>query len=106
MPVKQLKSARVCGSLLSMLAGIAGCAHVHTLESTKDLSREELAALCADLELRANQDCRWDRQDQTVTVTDRQTWEINCLARRDSARESYDNICQPPRYERPGPDMD
>ena len=88
------------------LLAIAACARLHTLESTSDLSRDELAALCADLQMRASQECRWDRQDQSVSVADRQTWEINCMARRDSARDSYDNICQPPRYERPEPDKD
>jgi len=87
-------------ALLTMIA-LAGCSQLHTPESTADLTTEELAALCADLEIRASQQCRWDRQDESVPVTDRQTWEINCEARRDAARQSYDNVCQPPRYRRP-----
>jgi len=87
--------------LVLTLIGLAGCTQLHTLENTGDLTTEQLAALCADLQVRASQECRWDRQDESVAVTDRQSWEINCEARRDAARQSYDNVCQPPRYRRP-----
>lgn len=45
---------------------IGGCAnHAHTPESTSGMTNEELAALCADLEIRATMDCRWNMQEQT-----------------------------------------
>ena len=89
--------------LLPLLSAcLAGCAeNLHTLESTSDMSREELAALCADLEQRANQDCNWNVLQQQSTMQDRQTWEVNCQARRDSARRSYDNVCLDGRAEPP-----
>jgi hypothetical protein len=82
-----------------------GCAGgVHTLDSTKNLNRGELAGLCADLEIRANQDCRWNMQERQSSVTNQQTWEINCRARRDSARQSFDNACHPARFTEDGQD--
>jgi len=89
---------------------IAACAslpmactsHVHTLENTKHLSHAELAALCADLDMRATQDCEWNMREQQSRIPDQQTWEVNCRARRDSARESYDNVCTPNRPHNPG----
>ena len=59
------------------------------------MSREELTALCVDLEIRANQDCEWNMRDQQSEVTDQLTWELGCRTRRDYARDSYDNVCHP-----------
>lgn len=82
----------VAATILAAVA--AGCASgVHTLENTSHMSREQLAALCADLEMRARQDCEWNMRDQQSAVQDIQTWEVNCRARRDSARESFENVC-------------
>ena len=82
--------------LLIVLAAITGCApRTLTLESTSNLTRNELLALCEDLQMRANMDCRWNLVERQSSVMDQQTWEINCRSRRDSARESFDNICQP-----------
>jgi hypothetical protein len=91
-------------SLAIVAAGILGCAHEHTLESTKDLNDEELAALCADLEMRSNQECEWNMLERQSSVTDQQSWEINCRARRDSARLSFDNVCLDKRF--PAADSD
>ena len=90
-----LKSTAARRLLLAVFALLpAACtSHTHTLESTKDLTRAELVALCADLEIRATQDCEWNMRDQQSQVRDQQTWEINCRARRDSARESFENVC-------------
>lgn len=78
---------------------IGGCAnHAHTPESTAGMTNEELVALCADLEIRATMDCRWNMQQQQSSVPNQQTWEINCRARRDSARESFDNVCLTARF--------
>ena len=86
-------------TLLLALTVASGCAgSVHTLQSTGNLSRDELAALCADLKIRADQSCQWNMQEMQSTITDQQTWEINCNARRDFARESYDNVCDPARF--------
>ena len=77
---------------------LAGCMNqAHTLESTSHMSREELSRLCADLEARAAQDCEWNMRDQQSGIQDIQTWEVNCRARRDSARESYENVCMDER---------
>ena len=82
-----------------LVVALAGCANkVHTLESTAHMTRNELVALCEDLEMRATMDCEWNMQQQQSAVADRQTWEINCRARRDSARESFDNVCQSSRF--------
>ena len=79
---------------------IAGCAsNEHTLESTEDMSVQELTALCEDLQMRANMDCEWNMREQQSSVNNQQTWEINCRARRDSARRSFDNVCQPWRLQ-------
>jgi hypothetical protein len=77
----------------------------HTIESTQHLSQEELAALCEDLRMRADMDCLWNMKEQQSSVANQQTWEINCRARRDSARESYDNVCQGWRFQ-PQPPKD
>lgn len=74
------------------------CGSVHTLESTARLNRSELLALCADLELRANMDCQWNAAERQSSIEDRQTWEIGCMARRESARDSFDNVCHPSRF--------
>ncbi len=84
-------------SIACLLVTLTGCATEHTMDSTENLSDRELAALCADLNLRADLDCRWNMQEQQSAVGDQQTWEINCRTRRDSARESYDNVCHQPR---------
>lgn len=73
------------------------CGSVHTLENTAHLNRSELLALCADLELRANMDCQWNAEERQSSIEDRQTWEIGCMARRESARDSFDNVCHPSR---------
>ena len=70
-----------------------GAEKVHTLENTRNLTRNQLAALCSDLKMRAEQDCRWNMRQQQSSIDDQQTWEINCRSRRDSARESFDNVC-------------
>jgi hypothetical protein len=92
-----------CRTLTLIVAGtIAGCASsVYTLESTADMSRTELAELCADLEIRSNQDCRWNIEQQQSSVQNQQTWEINCRSRRDFARDSLDNVCHPARFQDP-----
>lgn len=83
-----------------LLAG--GCANrAHTLDSTSGLTRNELLSLCEDLRMRAELDCLWNAAEQQSAVTNRQTWEINCRARRDSARESFDNVCQASRFRTP-----
>ena len=70
------------------IAVLSGCAAgAHTLESTNNLTRNELLALCEDLQMRANMECRWNMEARQSSVTDQQTWEINCRARRDSARQ-------------------
>ena len=89
-------------SVAALAAVLAGCADTtHTLENTSNLTREELVALCADLEMRAKQDCTWNVQQQPSSMENRQTWEVNCQARRDSARRSYDNVCLDGRTELP-----
>jgi hypothetical protein len=93
----QQMSCRITSLLAA--AVLCGCATHHTLESTENLSDRELAALCADLKMRADMDCRWNMQEQQSSVPNQQTWEINCRARRDSARESFDNVCSQPRLE-------
>lgn len=78
---------------------VCGCAsQSHTLESTSRMTRNELLALCEDLQMRASMDCRWNMEERQSTVPNQQTWEINCRARRESARESFDNVCQPSRF--------
>jgi hypothetical protein len=85
--------------LLSIIAMACGCApHTHTLESTSHMTRNELLALCEDLQMRATMDCEWNMEEQQSSVPNQQTWEINCRARRDSARESFDNVCHPSRF--------
>jgi hypothetical protein len=76
---------------------ISGCANPHTLESTESMSDADLSALCADLQMRADMNCEWDMKQQQSSIPDQQTWEINCRARRDSARDSFDNVCMQPR---------
>ncbi len=84
---------------LLVSALVCGCApQTHTLESTGRMTRNELLALCEDLQMRANMDCRWNMEERQSTVPNQQTWEINCRARRESARESFDNVCQPSRF--------
>jgi hypothetical protein len=87
------------GALVLLAASLLNaCGSVHTLESTAHLNRSELLALCADLELRANMDCQWNAEERQSSIEDRQTWEIGCMARRDSARDSFDNVCHPSRF--------
>ncbi len=82
-------------ALLALTVILSACAsRVHTLKSTQHLSRNELVALCEDLTMRAKQDCQWNIKQRQSDLSNQQTWEINCRARRDSARESYDNVCQ------------
>jgi len=90
----------ICRALMLIVAAtITGCtSSVYTMESTADMSRTELAALCADLEIRANQDCHWNIEQQQSSVQNQQTWEINCRSRRDFARDSLDNVCDPARF--------
>ena len=88
--------------LLALGAILGACAsRVHTLESTLHLSRNELLALCEDLTMRAEQNCQWNIEQRQSDLSNQQTWEINCRARRDSARESYDNVCQSSRVRTP-----
>lgn len=88
--------------LVAIVAILSACSsRAHTLESTGDLTRNELLALCEDLRMRADLDCRWNIEQRQSSVTNQQTWEINCRARRDSARESYDNVCQESRFRAP-----
>jgi hypothetical protein len=87
--------------VLAATLSAACSSSVHTLESTARLNHAELVALCADLELRANMECEWNALEQQSSIEDRQTWEIGCMARRDSARESFDNVCQPARLGQP-----
>jgi len=99
-----LTGPRVFGKILLtvILAFVSGCANrAHTLDSTSDMTRNELLALCEDLRMRADLDCRWNVEERQSSVTDLQTWEINCRARRDSARESFDNVCQASRIRAP-----
>jgi len=78
----------------------AACSHhPHTLENTAHLTPAELASLCNDLKMRAAMDCEWNMREQQSTVDNQQSWEINCRARRDSARESFDNICEASRLQ-------
>ena len=82
---------------LSIALPVLLCAcspNLHTIESTEHLSQEELGALCEDLRMRADMDCQWNMKEQQSSVTNQTTWEINCRARRDAARGSYDNVCQ------------
>lgn len=89
-------------ALLVLLVMACGCAsREHTLENTSHLTRNELLALCDDLQMRATMDCEWNIEERQSAVTDQQTWEINCRARRDSARESFDNVCLPSRFSDP-----
>lgn len=88
--------------ILIAMATLSACAsRAHTLESTQDMNRNELLALCEDLRMRAEFDCRWNIEERQSSVANQQTWEINCRARRDSARESYDNVCQASRLRAP-----
>jgi len=86
--------------LMVIIATLASaCAsRVHTLESTSHLTRNELLALCEDLQMRATMDCDWNMEEQQSSVPNQQTWEINCRARRESARDSFDNVCDPSRF--------
>ena len=77
---------------------VSGCARTHTIESTAHMNRSELLRLCEDLRVRAEMDCQWNMEEQQSSVSNQQTWEINCMARRDSARESFDNVCHPSRF--------
>jgi hypothetical protein len=87
-----------------IVALLSGCTqNVHTFENTADMTSDELFALCQDLEMRASQDCAWNLRQQQSSLENRQTWEVNCLARRDSARRSYENVCLDERTERPEP---
>lgn len=87
--------------VFSALLAVTGCARHHTLESTAHMTRSELLRLCEDLRVRAEQDCRWNVEEQQSSISNRQTWEINCMARRDSARESFENVCHPSRFGAP-----
>jgi hypothetical protein len=88
-----------------VLVWMSGCSsQVHTLENTSHLSRNELIELCADLEMRATQDCQWNMQERQSSLADQQTWEVNCRARRDSARESFENVCLDSRTRSPQPE--
>lgn len=51
--------------------------------------------------MRAEQECQWSIEQRQSDLSNQQTWEINCRARRDSARESYDNVCQSSRVRTP-----
>ena len=82
----------------ALALAIAGCARTHTIESTAHMNRSELLRLCEDLRLRAEMDCQWNMEEQQSSIGNQQTWEINCMARRDSARESFDNVCHPSRF--------
>ena len=77
---------------------VLGCASTHTIESTAHMTRSELLRLCDDLRMRAEMDCRWNVEEQQSSIGNQQTWEINCMARRESARESFDNVCHPSRF--------
>jgi hypothetical protein len=90
--VKTLATTGIAALLL-----VSACSRVHTLESTAHMNRSELIELCRDLKLRANMDCRWNAEEQQSSIEDRQSWEIGCEARRESARDSYDNVCLPSR---------
>ena len=93
---------RIPALALLFAALAAGCAaSLHTLENTRDLDREELAALCVDLKMRADQDCQWNMEQRQSSLPNQQTWEINCRARRDSARQSYENVCLQSRFSTP-----
>ena len=84
---------------------LSSCAsEVYTIQNTAHLTSDELIALCADLEIRANQDCRWNMRDRQSDVSDQLTWELGCQTRRDYARESIDNICHPTHIQRVGLD--
>jgi uncharacterized protein YceK len=89
---------RIAVLVLLVASLLNACGSVHTLESTAHLNRSELLALCADLELRANMDCQWNAEERQSSIEDRQTWEIGCMARRESARDSFDNVCHPSRF--------
>ena len=89
---------RIAALVLLAANLLNACSSVHTLESTAHLNRSELLALCADLELRANMDCQWNAEERQSSIEDRQTWEIGCMARRESARDSFDNVCHPSRF--------
>ena len=71
---------------------------LHTVENTGHLSQAELAALCEDLRMRASMDCQWNMREQQSTLENQQTWEVNCRARRDFARDSFDNACESWRF--------
>lgn len=79
--------------MLAQFLTLAACAGGHTLENTQNMNGAELAALCDDLRMRATQECRWNTQQPPTSIENRQTWEINCQARRESAQKSYDEIC-------------
>jgi hypothetical protein len=101
---KFLKLRLLLRTLATVIAStlLAACAdNLHTLENTSDLSRGELIALCEDLEMRASQDCSWNMQQQQSRLENQQTWEVNCRARRDSARRSYENVCLDGRTDGP-----
>lgn len=98
----------MCRRWLSFLLPVLLCAcsqNLHTVENTEHLSQAELVTLCEDLRMRADMDCQWNMRDQQSTLANQQTWEVNCRARRDSARESLDNACQPWRFQ-PQPPRD
>ena len=102
----RLRALKPALSVAALAAVLAGCADTtHTLENTSNLTREELVALCADLGMRAKQDCTWNVQQQPSSMENRQTWEVNCQARRDSARRSYENVCLDGRTELPEVDI-
>ena len=83
-----------------MLVILCACGQtVHTIENTEHLSQAELMTLCEDLRMRADMDCQWNMREQQSTLENQQTWEVNCRARRDSARESLDTVCQPWRFQ-------
>lgn len=78
---------------------LAGCAHIHTVESTQHLSEEELAALCDSLREVIDKKCTGldpdARDDRGMSADAAMT---QCLARRDNAQESFANVCMPPGH--------
>lgn len=94
-----MRRLRLTAATVLAFLGLGCASNEHTLESTEHMNIEELTALCEDLKMRANMDCEWNMRDQQSGMAERQTWEINCRARRDSARRSYDNVCQPWRLQ-------
>lgn len=78
---------------------LAGCAHIHTIESTQHMSEDELADLCDALREVIDKKCTGldpdARDDRGMSADAAMT---QCLARRDNAQESYANVCMPPGH--------